>query len=425
MNKIKYVLFVSVICLVFVTNSIVAKADVSTITLQEILQAYFNNDNASVSGVIEDNGVVHYLVWENGQQVIKDFPEDFDKNGDGLIKIDDIEYILTNVDTSYMYDIKGELDGNTHAQTIAYRMVNEKFNLGYTDVQLTDMRLRGVGIFDDVISIDTITFFENYSFLVCMYSLCSGESINTLRDGELFLKEPAYYDAVDESGLGGEGLEVAIGNCCKFVGNSMTSVSGYHFPGDVEEADENWYSNTGNQNPEDQSQTSEEQFVVQDDASDWLRDIVETDMRDDGVLLPDGSDLTSSDKVQLGLWLTSVQFGKEDSWFQTLRVVRIIVGIICIVYSVLFFLCYWLDKVNNIFDISFLGLISLGRFVASADDGVSTYRGKSKEPKLLSLRDVLMVSIGILLLGVLILTGTLYIIVVTILDKLNSLLGGL
>ena len=411
MNKIKYVLFVSVICLVFVTNSIVAKADEATLTV------LFSNCEA----IAEDGSLSYFEVDSSGVEILTPFPDDYDMNGDGLVKVEDIQQIISSVDTSFLYDIKSNVDGVTEVDRIAYGLLNDKLELGLTDSELDACADGDTSSYTSAIeNIDTLLFLDNYSYLVCLYSMCSGENINTLKDGQLWDRSLEWVDtSVDNF------FTVKYWFVSAEITNSLTNLSGTTFPGDVEEADDNWYSNTGTQNPEDQNQTSEEQFVVQDDASDWLRDIVETDMRDDGVLLPDGSDLTSSDKVQLGLWLTSVQFGKEDSWFQTLRVVRIIVGIICIVYSVFFFLCYWLDKVNNIFDISFLGLISLGRFVASADDGVSTYRGKSKEPKLLSLRDVLMVSIGILLLGVLILTGTLYIIVVTILDKLNSLLGGL
>ena len=102
----------------------------------------------------------------------------------------------------------------------------------------------------------------------------------------------------------------------------------------------------------------------------------------------------------------------------------IIFGILCIVYAVLFFLSYWLDKMNNLIDISLLSLISLGKFIASADDNISTYKEKGSEPKLVTFKDVMFISGGILALGVLILSGALFKIVVIVIDKVNYLLGG-
>lgn len=85
----------------------------------------------------------------------------------------------------------------------------------------------------------------------------------------------------------------------------------------------------------------------------------------------------------------------------------IILGVILLVYGLLLFLCFWLDRFNNLIDISFLSLISFGRFMASSEDSISTFKDKGKGVRLLKTSDIVRISLEFILLGVLVLSGVL------------------
>lgn len=377
-----------------------------------LLQALSNDgDTSAMTNLISHDGGVVYILGTDLDKIYLEscvkypLPDTYDLDEDGVVSVDDLTKFFKTVDTSYLYTIDGSLDGVRDAKEQVYEMLLERFDV------------------DDVSEISSCTlktFLENYSFCVCLYSLVTGESINSVVNGELMYNTLTSRSDSSEDWYTVQGIFFDT----YLLSSIDTCLNGKEFPRSQEDASDNWSEVTGNSQHQQTSSEVEDPLLVKDNASDWLNDLVNSGAKDDGTDLPDGSDLSYSDKMQLGIWVSQISMERSDSWFSALRIVRIIVGILSIVYAVLFFLFYWLDKVNNLIDVSLLGIISLGKFIASADDTVSTFKNKGSEPKLVTMKDVLFISGGFLLLGVLILSGALFKLVVLVIDKVNYLLGG-
>lgn len=333
---------------------------------------------------------------------------EYDMNGDGIVTLEDIDYIICNVDTTYVSKILQLTQGEDNVKQACIDMLAERFRVSRFDGEVTVENLMSACMY-----VQLNDFLDNYSFLVCLYSLCTGESITTLSKGDL------WTTAIMDSGDSTQGWYVVSNMFVARVLYALDSISEHSFR--VDNTHDEW---TGTPSTSAPTQGEDVFIIESEDVSAWLDEIVGGGVTDEGVDLPTGDDLSYSDKAQLTMWVDHTKDMENQSLYQALRVVRIIVGIVCIVYAVIFFLSYLLDKFNNLIDISLLGLVSLGRFIASADDTVSTFRSSGKEAKLLTFKDVVYISLGFLALGVLILSGALYTLVVLILDFINSRLGG-
>ena len=410
MKQVKFFSSSVLLCIVFIISPIIASAE-------SIYYSYLSSDDGVASLVLSDGSIGYHNVesvndasiWNGSCSLTPLSADEYDRNNDGIVTVEDIEYIFTNVDTSYLYSLSIEARGSEDIKDTVFNILKTRFGV---ELESSDE----VFVENLVDSISFKEFLDNYSFFVCLYSLCSGDSINASKKGELLQSVMGTVDA-------SESFYCVMSSFLDFkVFYSVCNLSGTKFPGELEDT-----TGGGTWRPTEGSagDGSDDKIIVKDNVSDWLDDLVKGGATDEGVALPDGSDLSYTDKEQLGAWLSSIKFVKEDKMYSALRVVRILLGIVCIIYSVLFFLAYWFDKMNNIVDLSLLGLLSLGRFVASPDDTVSTYKSKGKEPKLVNFRNVLVISGGTLALGVFILNGVLYYLVVFIVDKANQLLGGL
>lgn len=410
MGKSKVVLSVILVFFIFTLSGFQSHAegmDDFSVILQQALYG-----DGGLTKLVWDGGKVNYITSTDLETVFTQgctqypLPGEYDLDGDGIVSVDDLTNFFKMVDTSYLYTIKGSLDGNRDAKEQVYEMLIDRFDV--SDVS-------------EISSCTLKTFLENYSYCVCLYSLVTGESINSFVNGELLYTSISDRSDTTENWYAVQGI--FFDNY--LLGKIDTNLVGKEFPRSEEQASDNWAENTGNsQHTSSGDEVVEDPLLVKDDVSDWLNELVNGGVTDEGTDLPDGSDLSYADRIQLGAWVAKVSSDKSDAWFTTLRVARIIFGILCIVYAVLFFLSYWLDKMNNLIDISLLSLISLGKFIASADDNISTYKEKGSEPKLVTFKDVMFISGGILALGVLILSGALFKIVVIVIDKVNYLLGG-
>lgn len=119
-------------------------------------------------------------------------------------------------------------------------------------------------------------------------------------------------------------------------------------------------------------------------------------------------DSLGKDESTVSQWGKDVETKKANAILGFFRSVVAFVGILIVVYSVLLYLAYWLDRVNNLFDMRALGVLTLGKLRVSPDDKTSTFNSEAKEAKLVVHRDMLKVVFIGVFVGVMLLTGKVY-----------------
>lgn len=152
-------------------------------------------------------------------------------------------------------------------------------------------------------------------------------------------------------------------------------------------------------------------FYAQEDMNTYLDLINETSF---GAQLhgTQRSDFDTDSIIGLENWERNVRMGREDSGLvATLRKIVMVFGIVMIVYSVLLYVAFWFDRINNFISIDALGLLTLGRLHASLDNEC-TYSFREVNPetkKTVNHRIMATLCILIIFIGVLIVSGKLYV----------------
>ena len=101
-------------------------------------------------------------------------------------------------------------------------------------------------------------------------------------------------------------------------------------------------------------------------------------------------------------------------------------GIIFIVWMLLIYLCYWMDRINNIIDVAFLPIITFGRLRVSPEEFECTFNPKdfSKgQAQTVNHRVVLSICLIGVFFAVLIITGNLYKLINFVIRWIFKLLG--
>lgn len=142
------------------------------------------------------------------------------------------------------------------------------------------------------------------------------------------------------------------------------------------------------------------------------------------VQLPDGSDLTSQEKRALAQWGEDLNAKKDSSVVSFLRTAVSFVGILLVVYIVIMYIVYWVDRINVFFEFSLLSLITLGRLGVSSDPDISTYSGTGGGIKYVTHKDMAFIVVLGITAGMLIISGKLYYLLsmlVSVIEKVTSI----
>lgn len=135
--------------------------------------------------------------------------------------------------------------------------------------------------------------------------------------------------------------------------------------------------------------------------------------------------LSQEDVSQIAYWEQGDKdINDKGGLTYVLRTIIMAFGIALVIWAVLFYTAYWVDTLNNIFDFSFVNLLSFGRLVVSPDPDDSTY-GKNKEKgakSTINHFDVIRICLVALGFGVLILTGVLYKLIFWLIITVTNLL---
>ena len=135
--------------------------------------------------------------------------------------------------------------------------------------------------------------------------------------------------------------------------------------------------------------------------------------------------LSPEDVAQIAYWEQGERdINDKGGLTYVLRTIIMAFGILLVIWAMLFYTAYWVDTLNNIFDFSFINLLSFGRLVVSPDPEESTY-GKNTEKGAKSTvnhLDVIRICLVALGFGVLILTGVLYKLIFWLIITVTNLL---
>lgn len=145
-------------------------------------------------------------------------------------------------------------------------------------------------------------------------------------------------------------------------------------------------------------------------------------LTEDGIALPTKAELSATqggkyDLKVLDEWKEDVAFRHKNDTHGGIRTAVALLGILLTLYSVLVYIAYQFDVINNIIDVSLLSIITFGRLRISPEFDKSTFmnhpeggaKGTSKTgQKTVVHKDILIIcTIGITI-GVLIFSGKLY-----------------
>lgn len=144
--------------------------------------------------------------------------------------------------------------------------------------------------------------------------------------------------------------------------------------------------------------------------------------------MPVRSDLIQSsgvDKVkEIESWKSNIDNNKENSINRYIRASFMFVGILITLYSMLLYVAYQFDRINNFVDISLLSTMTVGRLnVAPEDTNGNFNSATSGRAKYLKHKDIIIVSIIGVGIGVLLISGRIFSLMWGIKEFLDKLFG--
>lgn len=137
--------------------------------------------------------------------------------------------------------------------------------------------------------------------------------------------------------------------------------------------------------------------------------------------------LEQNDIESLANWERNINNNTSDSsLIHYLRIFVMFMGIILIVWSVMIYLAYWFDRVNNFFEIDLLGVLTFGRLHMSDTEEECTFHLKTlgkTERKTVNHRAICFVCLSGICFGTLIVSGMLYKLLYVLINFIRRLLS--
>lgn len=152
--------------------------------------------------------------------------------------------------------------------------------------------------------------------------------------------------------------------------------------------------------------------------------LMETDLENilDGV---NRDNLTGDQLDSLHTWEElNADSSRQGGVLYWIRVIIMWMGIALIIWAVLLYVGFWFDRANNFIDISFVTILTLGKLTTSDTDEEYTYGDKdSKGIKTINSRILTKICILSILVGVLIVSGTLYSLIAKLVNIVTSFIS--
>lgn len=129
------------------------------------------------------------------------------------------------------------------------------------------------------------------------------------------------------------------------------------------------------------------------------------------VELPNKDSINNNQGSSLKNWKSDLESDGTSTVAGTFRAVIMFLGILLTVYSIGLYFVYLVDKHNNLIAVSLMSIYTLGRLELSPDGEYSTFKNENIAKKQVTHRDITIICIGGIALGVFILTGKVFIVV--------------
>ena len=143
----------------------------------------------------------------------------------------------------------------------------------------------------------------------------------------------------------------------------------------------------------------------------------------------DGSrdDFTSKELGALSDWEQNVaKMNEKGTLIYWVRVITMIMGIIFTIWMLLIYIAYWFDRLNNLIDFDLLPILTFNRLRLSDTEETCTFRASSltkTETRTVNHRAILEICIVGIAFGALVISGYLYVAILTLVQKAFDLLG--
>lgn len=151
-----------------------------------------------------------------------------------------------------------------------------------------------------------------------------------------------------------------------------------------------------------------------------------TSLSESALQFPCKDDLSKEQLRGISDWKNNIDYENEDSIIKYLRIFVMLAGILFLVWIVLIYLSYWLDRINNFVDIDLLPMITGGRLRVAPEEFECTFDPKSfvkGQAQTVNHKVIIIIcSIG-LFFSVLVISGQFYTMLNYLVRKMLHLLG--
>lgn len=149
-------------------------------------------------------------------------------------------------------------------------------------------------------------------------------------------------------------------------------------------------------------------------------------LTEDVLEMPDVSNLTDDELKGIVDWKNNIEYTDKDKGIHFLRVAVMLLGIILLVWVILVYMSYWLDRINNFIDIEFLPMITFGKLRISPEENSCTFDPKYNSrgtPQTVNHRTMLFICLIGIGVSVFIISGQLYVVLNDLIRFILNKLG--
>ena len=150
-------------------------------------------------------------------------------------------------------------------------------------------------------------------------------------------------------------------------------------------------------------------------------DIVENSkLSEDAIALLSREDCSIGDITSINEWKENIENTSYEKVGKYIRGSILFVVILVTLYSILLFLAYVFDSINNFLDFDALSVLTFGKLQKAPDYDSSTFTPENPKTRLVTLKDIIGVTISGVLIGVLLISGKIFVLVTNLINFMKN-----
>lgn len=150
-------------------------------------------------------------------------------------------------------------------------------------------------------------------------------------------------------------------------------------------------------------------------------DIIENSkLSEDAIALLSREDCSIGDITSINEWKENIENTSYEKVGKYIRGSILFVGILITLYSILLFLAYVFDSINNFLDFDALSVLTFGKLQKAPDPDSSTFTPENPKTRLVTLKDIIGVTISGVLIGVLLISGKIFVLVTNLINFMKN-----